>query len=342
VHNGPFTLLGVENHTDTNLDVLGPDGEPVIRVGPTGALANLHSAQWYLSSGPAASARIPATARRSSTPRWGLLSRTPRWGLFDKRVTTPVGPHRHVASSQTQVTRLGVWSIPLRYGDKRVRLYGHLEYRPDLGSTVPRITTPSQVAPGVRVEMLPGPTPAVFLSNSSRRTVLVRGRQGEPFARIGPSGTQVNVHSVTYADDRRARGLEPGEQVGRMREPAWVDVSGSPTYTWLDTRADTADEPSADALEEGKPVTMGRWRIPLEVGGRHTQIAGVTVWRPSPRYAAYVRTRGEGVRRMTLGVGGAMAAAVFVTLMLWGTRRRNGMHDAEARDDDDEPAPAAR
>jgi len=340
VENGPFTILGVENRTDTYLDVLGPDGEPVIRVGPSGALANLHSTQWFLSSGPAPSAQVPPAAQRSSTPRWGRLSATPRWGLFDRRVTTPVGPHRHAGSNPTHVTRLGEWSVPLRYGNRHVRVYGHLEYRPDLGSTVPRLTTPSNVAPGVQVEMLPGPTPAVFLSNTTSRTVRVRGRQGEPFARIGPEGVQVNVHSVTYAEDRRARGLEPGQEVDPLHEPTWVDVSGSSTFTWLDTRADTADQPAAAALEEGQPVTMGRWQIPLEVGDRHTRIEGATVWKPSARYAAYVRERGDGLQRMTLGVGSAMAAAVLLTLTLRASRRR-GADGADRREHDEESALSA-
>jgi hypothetical protein len=322
VENGPFTLLSVQNPTDTNLDVIGPDGEPFIRVGPAGALANLNSSQWYVSNSPSPSAEVPPYARRLSTPRWGRLSQLSRWGLFDDRVTTAGGTHTHVSANETQVTPLADWSVPLRYGNRTVRVFGHLEYRPDLGSTVPRLTSPAEVAPGVHVDMLPGSTPAIYLENSTQRTVLVRGRQGEPFARIGPSGAQVNVHSATYAEDQRAQGMTPRAEVDPLRKPSWVRVSTTSSLTWLDSRADdSGGQPVGAALQQARPVTLGRWQIPLEIAGRQHEIAGETVWRPSPRYAAVVRARADDLPVSPLGVGAGVVSVALVAVVVWVARR---------------------
>jgi hypothetical protein len=321
VENGPFTILAVQNPTDTNLDVIGPDGEPFIRVGPAGALANLNSSQWYVSNSPSPSADVPEYARKQSTPRWGRVSRLPRWGLFDERVSAENGPHRHVPTTETQVTRLGEWSVPLRYGDTTVQVHGHLEYRPDLGTAVPRLTSPGELAPGVRVDLLPGSTPAIYLENSTNRTVLVRGRQGEPFARIGPSGAQVNVHSATYAEDQRAQGLRPQGAVNPLLRPSWVRVSTTSSLTWLDSRADSVGQPTGEALQEARPVTLGRWEIPLTIGGQQQRVEGETVWRPSPRYAAQVRAEAEDLPVSPLGIGAGAVSAALVVLVVWVARR---------------------
>jgi hypothetical protein len=50
--------------------------------------------------------------------------------------------------------------------------------------------------------------PALFLVNRGAEPVVVTGRDGEPFLRLGPNGAEVNRRSPTWADDARAQGRE--------------------------------------------------------------------------------------------------------------------------------------
>ena len=333
VENGPFTLIAVENTTDTYLDVLADSGEPFLRVGPRGVFANLNSPQWYLSNSPEASAAVPPSAREESRPRWGRVSSAPKWAWFDERLNPQEGEHAAAIADAHEVTKLADWSVLLRYGGSKVKVDGHLEYRPLLGTTESRLTSSNEVMPGVTVNLLPGSVPGVFLENTTNQTVLVRGRQGEPFARVGPDGTQVNTRSATYADDQRARGLEPPAPVDASKPPSWVTVSDTPRFTWLESRAVyTAGRPAEEMSEDSSPVTLGTWDIPLEIDGSGYRIEGVTVWTPSKRHADATESAGsqspaeaadEPSSPSGIGVGVGVAALSGLALgAIWGIRRR--------------------
>lgn len=333
VENGPFTLISVENPTDTYLDVLADTGEPFLRIGPRGVFANLNSPQWYLSNSPDASAAVPPSAREESRPRWGRVSSAPKWAWFDERLNPHEGEHMAAMTDAHEVTKLADWSVPLSYGGSKVKVDGHLEYRPLLGTTESRLTSSNEVMPGVTANLLPGSVPGLFLENTTNQTVLVRGRQGEPFARVGPDGTQVNTRSATYADDQRARGLEPPAPVDASRPPLWEKVSDTPLFTWLESRAVYAASQSAEEMsEDSRPVTLGTWEIPLEIDGSGYRIEGATVWTPSEQHGDATESAGsespveaadEPTSPSGIGLGGGAAAlSGLAGGAIWGIRRR--------------------
>ena len=88
---------------------------------------------------------------------------------------------------------------------------------------------------------------ALGVTASPGHTVLVFGYFGEPFVRLGDSGTAVNAASVTAAGFGLLRGSPPGT--------GWRPRSRSRTFVWHDRR------------RRGLPpgVDRKRWTIPLRI-----------------------------------------------------------------------------
>lgn len=78
--------LVVANPTPTTLSVLDGDGQPLLRIGPEGVLANRSSPWWYLTNSPNGDAPIPADAQPGAPPRWERVSADPAWGWFEHRL----------------------------------------------------------------------------------------------------------------------------------------------------------------------------------------------------------------------------------------------------------------
>src|SRR5205085_11991967 len=119
--------------------------------------------------------------------------------------------------------------------------------------------------------------PAVFVENLSAEPVLVLGRDGEPFARIGPKTTEVNVKSPAWAQIQQARGHDPSAEADATAAPQWQEVADAPRWSWPEFRAAAPkNNPPAAVVAAGKTVTVRTWSIPFVVGDRRSAVAGVT------------------------------------------------------------------
>jgi hypothetical protein len=277
----------VANPTPTTLSVLDGDGQPFLRIGPEGVLANRASPWWYLTNSPNGDATIPADAQPGAPPRWEQVAAEPAWGWFEHRLhPAPQGVPPDVSRAR-RITTLARWSVPFDYGGQPVEASGRIVYEPVRGAVTTRLRGSTRPFRDVEVQLAPGRVPALFLVNRGVEPVVVTGREGEPFLRLGPSGAEVNRRSPTWADDARAQGQDltvAAAVVDPTAPPDWAPAAGTQTYSWLEFRGlYERDRPPRRVLEAGKTAVLRAWTVPLEQDGRRVHLRGETVWKPVSR-----------------------------------------------------------
>ena len=275
--------LVVENTTDRPLEVLDERGVAFVRIGPQGVEGNLASPAWY--RGYAPDGRVPpdllAQIARGEAPeaRWVRARREPTWGWFDPRVA--VDEHAPGAHGPRR------FEVPVRIGGVASALRGRFVALPKpTGTLSARLLSAGELAPGVRIALVPGRAASFLLQSDAQEPVTVLGRDGEPFVRLSPAGVEANLHSATFADAARLRGgaslaLEPDADAA----PRWERLTTTPSYGWVDLRtAYPEDGVSEQVLKGGKRVELLRWAVPVRIGAAEdapvVRVEGVTEWKP--------------------------------------------------------------
>jgi hypothetical protein len=276
--------LVVANPTPTELSVLDDGGQPFLRIGPEGVLANRASPYWYLTNSPNGDASVPPDAQPGAPPRWARVAAEPAWGWFDHRLhPAPRAVPRRVRDAHKSAT-LAEWNVPFDYGGTPVTASGRIVFEPARGAVSARLRGPARPFAGVRVQLAPGRVPALFLSNSDAEAVVVLGRGGEPFARVGPGGVEVNRHSSTWADNARAQDQDlavAAAIVDPGAPPEWTPVTTTRSYSWLEFRGLYGrDRPPRRVLDANKTAVLRAWTVPIEQHGRRVDLRGETIWKP--------------------------------------------------------------
>jgi len=262
--------LLVENRTGTSLEVLDDHGVPFLRIGPGGAEGNLAAPAWYETI--AADERpIPPAARVGAAPVWRRVATDPAWGWFDRRLRgAAAGDGRHG----------GRWTIPLRFGGVPVALHGRFQpVPPPTGAFVARLTSPEEPFPGVRIRLMAGRVPALYLENTDPEPVVVLGADGEPFLSIGPDGTSANVRSPTWQRSGKAEVTTTVPAVDAKATPLWQPQSAARSYAWVEFRAAPPSGATDRTVRRGSIVR--RWRVPLRQGATESVVAGEVEWVPA-------------------------------------------------------------
>jgi hypothetical protein len=279
--------LVVANPTPTELAVLDGNGRPFLRVGPEGVLADRASPYWYLSNSPNGDVGVPGDAGPDSPARWTQVAAEPAWGWFEHRLHPAPRPVPRRVRDARKTKTLAEWTVPLDYGGLPVTAKGRVVYEPERGAVSARLLGPAQPFAGVTAQLAPGRVPALFLANHSATPVVVVGREGEEFARVGPDGVEVNRRSPTWADNARAQDQEltiGGAVVDASAQPDWTPVTSTPSYSWLEFRGlYERDRPPRRVRDGGKTAVLRAWTIPLEQDGRRVELRGETVWKPVTR-----------------------------------------------------------
>ncbi len=339
VRPGAAARLTAVNETGDELEVLGFDGEPFLRIGPGGTFANVNHIDWYRSGNPDGRASPPDDADIGGDPRYERVSRESEWAWFDHRLHPGEVQVSDEAFEAQRTARLDDWTVPLRLGGEEAEVRGHVEFRPLLGAVVAELRSPMAVSDDVQVTLLTGRLPGLLLLNLGREPVTVIGRDGEPFARIGPQGVEVNLRSTTHVEDQIAKGKIASSRASVASDPAaaprWRKVSSQNSYAWLDTRASYPRERPPREISEGRRrVELQAWSVPLETASGRVDVEGATSWVPF-RQTVAVRPGGGGMDTGWI-VGGGLAALLALGGAV-GLRRRR----AERPEPFDEASSAA-
>jgi hypothetical protein len=291
------------NDSGQTITFLAETGEEYLRIGPAGVEGNLASPAFYDSNDPQGATQFPERAKPGPDV-------TPIW----RRTADPVLTPEVVRANKVAV--VGRWAVPIRLGDQPGEVAGRFEFRPLTGTYTMVQTSPVTPAEGVKIQVVPASrVPAVFVENVSSQPIVVLGKDDEPFARIGPAVSEVNVKSPTWVEVQQARGKDPSDEADATAEPKWQQVADTPRWTWLEFRAAAPHtDPPRAIVESDRATTVRTWSIPYLVGGERRTIDGITEFVP----LAVARERAGGGRSepddgsdLPLYGGVALAAAVL-------------------------------
>lgn len=300
--------IDLTNESGRDLTVLGEQGEPFLRVGPAGVFGNLRSPFLATALDPTA-ARVPSPG--GPEPLWTRIAAGARARWFERRAAYQGHPDR-TATDPNRAVVLTTWRIPIRFGETDAQIAGVVRRVPIRGSVVPAIRSVRPAAEGISVRVLSGPIPAIELRNASPSTVEIVGRDGRPFARVGPRGVEANVNSATYRDTRSLPEATSTAVEFRKQQD-------QPVLVWLERRA-AAEAPEA-VQQAARRLVLRTWTVPGTVDGEPFEIAGVTEWVPQAAAARAAPSGSSFPWGVAADVAGGVAAAGAIVAVL---RRRGG------------------
>jgi hypothetical protein len=148
---------------------------------------------------------------------------------------------------------------------------------PNFRSVIDRVT-PN--VPGVSFEVLDYDS-YMQLVDRGGHAVTIYGYEGEPYARILPSGTvQVNRRSpATYLNDSRFAEVTVPPIANAKAAPLWKTVDNSGTFVWHDHRMHYMSPATPPQVtDKGRKTKIFDYEIPLRIDGRRGDIQGTLFW----------------------------------------------------------------
>ena len=146
-------------------------------------------------------------------------------------------------------------------------------------SEVKSVTPPVS---GIELKVVRGDE-ALRLRNTSGRTVVVEGYDGEQYLRFKPDGTiEANQRSAaTYINADRYGLQKVPDNALPGAKPRWKAVARGGTYTWFDHRIHlTASKPPARFTRRKKLTKVLDWQVPMTVDGKPVRASGTLFWDP--------------------------------------------------------------
>jgi hypothetical protein len=150
---------------------------------------------------------------------------------------------------------------------------GNPNYRSVIDEVSPKL-------PGVRLQVL-NLDDRLELQNTSGKTVVVKGYQGEPYARVLGDGTvQVNHNSPAFYlnDDRTSTGKVPSS-ASAGATPDWQVVDRAGRFQWHDHRIHWMSTIAPKQVtDKTKRTKIFAWKVPLQVGATSASVNGTLFW----------------------------------------------------------------
>jgi hypothetical protein len=176
---------------------------------------------------------------------------------------------------------------------------------------VSRITGFSSAVDGLSARMVDATT-GVELRNDSQVDVVVLGYQGEPYLRIGPTGSYVNSRSPTPAMNDPMGVAPPTTAAGGPTEPVWRKKDSQPVTRWHDHRTHWMGSEAPPSGDQSEPrLVIPSWTLPLAQGDNHFELTGQVVWMPPPSAVPFVV-----LALVVAGLIGALAVADEILSLL--------------------------
>ena len=187
---------------------------------------------------------------------------------------------------------------------------GNPNYRSVIDGVIPNM-------PGVKLQVL-NLDDRLEVQNTSGKTVLIKGYQGEPYARVLGDGTvQVNHNSPAFYlnNSRTSTGKVPANAKPGAA-PDWKIVDKAGRFQWHDHRIHwMSNVPPQQVTDKGKRTKVFDWKVPMQVGDTATSVNGTLYWQPTTGGGAPVAAYAGLAAIALLGVG---------TVVLVRRRRRDG------------------
>ncbi|MGA2010193.1 MAG: hypothetical protein ABSH51_06630 [Solirubrobacteraceae bacterium] len=138
------------------------------------------------------------------------------------------------------------------------------------------LATVTHVPAGIEARVVDGDL-RLWLRVPAARTVIVLDYRGAPYLRFSPRGVQVNESSAMYYLNQVPPQTPPTD-LGPTTPPQWAGVSSGHSYGWHDGRLHAL---ATIAIAPGASY-VGRWTVPLRVGGAPAAITGSLWFGASP------------------------------------------------------------
>lgn len=121
----------------------------------------------------------------------------------------------------------------------------------------------------------------VRLANRGDKVVVIKGYDGEPYARISPDGTvDVNLNSPAYyLNQDRYADVKVPDRADAKAAPDWKQVGDDGEFSWHDHRSHYMSPSTPPQVkDESKETKVFDYKIPIEVGGSPATINGTLTW----------------------------------------------------------------
>jgi hypothetical protein len=158
--------------------------------------------------------------------------------------------------------------------------------------------------------------------------VLIKGYQGEPYARILADGTvEVNLNSPAYyLNDDRYGNVEVPARADVKAAPEWKKVSDDSEFSWHDHRSHYMSPTTPPQVkDESKETKIFDYKIPIEVDGQPAKINGTLIWVGNGSKAPVIPF-------VILGL------AIVAAIGFWIARRRHDGDDQQPASGDEGPS----
>jgi hypothetical protein len=148
---------------------------------------------------------------------------------------------------------------------------------PNYRSVIDRV---SPKVPGLRLQVL-NLDDRLELQNTTGKTVVVQGYQGEPYARLLGDGTvEVNRNSPAFYlnSDRTSTGSVPANAKPGAA-PNWQVVDRAGRFEWHDHRIHwMSTVPPRQVTNKSKRTKVFDWKVPVRVGATKGSVDGTLFW----------------------------------------------------------------
>lgn len=175
---------------------------------------------------------------------------------------------------------------------------------------------PASLGKGIELEIV-NFDDHVRLVNRSGKEVIVKGYDGEPYARIEADGTvSVNLNSPAYyLNEDRYADVQIPARADAKAAPDWKQVADDGTFEWHDHRSHYMGQGTPPQVkDESVETKVFDYMIPIEVGGKPARVNGTLTW-------VGTGSKAPVIPFVILGL------AIIAALGFWVVRRRRGDED---------------
>jgi hypothetical protein len=150
---------------------------------------------------------------------------------------------------------------------------GNPNYRSVIDGVSPKVS-------GLRLQVL-NLDDRLELQNTSGKTVVVKGYQGEPYARLLGDGTvEVNRNSPAfYLNDDRFGAVKVPATAKPGATPSWQVVDRAGRFQWHDHRIHWMSKvPPKQVTDKSKRTKVFDWTVPVQVDSTKGAVDGTLFW----------------------------------------------------------------